>query len=348
VRVAVSRGELVESVHEVSACIADAGGESELETGEVERPVYLRSSAKPFIAAAIVASGAADEFAFDDRELAVIAASHGGEPFHVAAVRGILSKIGLGVAALQCGAHPPSYEPAAAALAAAGEAPSALHNNCSGKHAGILAMCVCLGFDLATYAAPGHPAQRRILALCARLAGVPAGSLPLAVDGCGIPVYAVSLRAAARSFARFATLKEVADEDARPLERVRSAMRAEPRYVAGTGRFDSALIEATRGRIVGKAGAEGVHGDAFAREGLGLALKAADGARRAVAPAVVALAGSVGALDPGEAAGLTEYAAPAIHTIAGAAVGRVVALSDTIPRRRSSYRCLASREGPLA
>jgi len=319
----VTRGGLVESTHEVAACVTDARGRVVHATGDVERPVYLRSAAKPFIAAAIVASGAAARFEFDDRELAVIAASHNGEPYHVHAVRAILTKIGADPSELRCGAHPPAYEPAAAALAARGEAPSALHNNCSGKHAGILAMCAHLGFDRATYLAPEHPAERLILELCARLAGSPVAGLPLGIDGCGIPVYATSLRRAAQSFARLATLDEVSDGDARALERVRAAMQAEPRYVAGTGRFDTALMEATRGRIVCKAGAEGVHGEALLRERLGLVLKVADGARRAAPPAALALLGGISALEPGEALALGELASPAVFNVAGLVVGRV-------------------------
>jgi L-asparaginase II len=321
--VRVTRGDLVESVHDVAACVADAGGAVTFAAGDIDRPVFLRSAAKPFIAAAIVASGAAGAFGFDDRELAVISASHNGEPGHVAAVRSILAKAGLAESALRCGAHEPSFEPAARALAASGERPSAVHNNCSGKHAGILALCAHAGFDPAGYLAPAHPAQRLILDLCARLAGTTVERMPIAVDGCGIPVYAVSLRRAATSFARFATQDGVSDGDARALARVLRAVRAEPWYLAGTGRFDTALIEATGGRIAGKAGAEGVHGDALPREGLGLVVKVADGARRAAAPAVLALCGRLGALDAGEAERLAEFAVPAIYNVAGLAVGRV-------------------------
>jgi L-asparaginase II len=324
--VRVTRGELVESVHEVAACVADARGAVIWSSGDVDRPVYLRSAAKPFIAAAVVASGAAARYGFDDKEVAVIAASHGGEPGHVNAVRRILTKIGLGPSDLRCGSHAPSYAPAAAALAAAGEAPSALHNNCSGKHAGILAMCVRLGFDLDSYLEPEHPAQRLILEFCARLSDEDSENLPVGIDGCGIPVYATSLRRSARAFARFATLEAIAEPDAEALGRVRSAMQSEPWYVAGTRRFDSALIAATRGRIVGKAGAEGVHGSALVREGLGAVLKVADGAVRAAAPSAVALLANLGAFDPGEVAELAEFAAPAICNVAGTPVGRIWAL----------------------
>jgi L-asparaginase II len=326
----VTRGPLVESVHRIAACAVDASGRVVLATGNVDLPVYIRSAAKPFIAAEVVASRAADRFGFGDEDLAVIAASHNGEPRHVARVRDILERIGLPESALQCGAHAPAYDPAAAALALAGEAPSAIHNNCSGKHAGILALCVALGFDPAGYLAPEHPAQRRILAFCARMIDEHADRLAIGVDGCGIPVFATPLRNAARAFARLATLDGLSEADARSLGRVRDAMAAQPWFVAGTGRLDTALMEATGGRIVCKAGAEGVHGDALRREGLGLVVKVVDGARRAAAPAVIALLGELGALEPQELTQLSDFAFPAVHNVAGRVVGRIEAEPETI------------------
>ena len=321
--VGVSRGELVESVHDVAACALDVHGNVRAALGDVDVPVYLRSSAKPFIAGAIVASGAAERFGFDDREIAVIAASHNGEPFHVACVRGILDKIGRSEADLQCGAHAPTYELAARALVAGGTAFSAIHNNCSGKHAGILALCEVLGADRATYLEPSNPAQQSILAFCARLTDGDAASWPVAVDGCGIPVFAVSLRKAALAFARFASLEGTSEADAAALWRVRAAVVAEPAYLAGTGRFDTDLIVATGGTVIGKAGAEGVHGDALLSKGLGLALKVIDGSRRATSPAAIALLEDLGALTPAARAALAAHASPAVRNVAGREVGRV-------------------------
>ena len=321
----VTRGSRGESVHAVAACVADAGGRLALALGDIETPVYLRSAAKPFIAAEVVASGAVARFGFSSRELAVIAASHNAEPFHVAAVRSILSKIGLDESALRCGVHAPLYEPAARALAASGHVPGAIHNNCSGKHAGILAECVHLGLDTAGYLAAGHPVQQRILAFCARVLEEPLQTLPIAVDGCGIPVFATSLRRAARAFARLGALEKLAVDDARALGAVRDAMAAEPAFVAGTGRFDSALIGATEGRVVGKGGAEGVHGDALGREGLGLVVKVIDGNRRATPPAVLALLDKIGALEPAELAALSAFARPDVRNVAGDVVGAIAA-----------------------
>jgi L-asparaginase II len=322
----------VESVHAIAACASDVRGRVALAYGTIDVPVYLRSAAKPFIAAEIVASGAADRFGFDACELAVIAASHNGEPYHVAAVESILRKIGLDASALQCGASPPSYEPAAAALAAAGEASTAIHNNCSGKHAGILALCVMSGEPLDTYLEIAHPAQQRILAFCARMSDDDPAAWPVGVDGCGIPVYATSLRRAALAFARFATLEGMADADAAALARVRAAMAAQPAYVAGTGRFDTALMQATRGSVVCKAGAEAVHASASLATGLGCVLKVVDGGRRAAPPAQIALLDAVGALDDRAREALAPFARPEIVNVAGRSVGHIEAsLPDTIP-----------------
>jgi L-asparaginase II len=319
--VGVTRGPLVESVHAVAACAVDAQGRAVLELGDVDAPVFLRSSWKPFIAATVVASGAAARFGFEARELAVMAASHAGEGFHVAAVRSMLEKIGLGEAALRCGGSPP------------------VEHNCSGKHAGILALCVHSGYDPATYLEFAHPAQALVRAFCARLTDEDPQTFASGVDGCGIPVYATSLRRGALAFARLATLEGRESADAEALATVRAAMAAHPDYVGGTGRFDSALIAATGGRIIGKIGAEGVHGDALLRQGLGLALKVVDGERRAVAPATLALLLELGALERHERAALAAFASADVRNAAGRSVGRIEPLerrTDTFAAHRAS------------
>jgi L-asparaginase II len=325
--VAVTRGPRIESIHNVAACACDVRGNVVLARGTIDEPFFLRSAAKPFIAAAAVLAGAADRFALDDRELAVMSASHGGEPFHVAAVTAILAKIGASVSDLQCGAHPPSYEPAANVLAEHGETPTALHSNCSGKHAGILALCRMLDVPLAGYLAAGHPAQRAILAMCERVSDDTFGPDRLGVDGCGIPVYATSLRNAARSFARLATLEEMDDADTAAVGRVRAAMLAAPEYVAGTGRFDTDLMRVTNGSIAAKAGAEGVHGDAMLPTGLGLVVKVVDGTRRATAPATITLLRELSALDSTQAAALETHARADVKNVAGRVVGEISAMA---------------------
>jgi len=330
--VAARRGGRVESVHHVAACAADARGEIALSIGTVETPVFLRSSAKPFIAAASVREGVLERFGFGDRELAVMCASHNGEPGHVELVASMLERIGATVGDLRCGAHPPSYEPAAQALAARGEPPTALHNNCSGKHAGILALAKVLGAPFEGYLEPAHPAQRAILALCGRVSDDVFEGDRLGIDGCGIPVYATSLRKAATSFARLATLEQVDDADATALARVGAAMTAEPWFVGGTGRFDTDLMRHSRGRIVAKAGAEAVHCDALLDAGLGVALKVLDGGRRATPPATLAVIDALRVLEPEARAALDPHARVAVKNVAGRVVGEVVALDGWIPQ----------------
>ncbi|MDQ6931971.1 MAG: asparaginase [Candidatus Eremiobacteraeota bacterium] len=330
----VVRGHLVESSHDVALCATDARGTLLLSIGDVEAPVYLRSSAKPFIAAAVVASGAAERFGVAQSEIAVMAASHSGEPFHVEAVRAILHKIGLDESALLCGAHPPYNMQAALDLERAGIGYTAVHNNCSGKHAGILTLTKMLAADHRTYNSPHNPAQRAIMTFCARIMSDDARKWPMAVDGCSIPVFATSLHRAARAYARLATLKQVNEEDAAALLTVREAMLAFPRYVSGTDEFDTVLIEGAAGKVVCKSGAEGVHGDALIDLQAGLAVKIIDGAKRAVAPAVLGALNELGVLDERVQEQLGAFSHPTLYNHAGLAVGEIIVRRAILERSR--------------
>ncbi len=288
-------------------------------------PVYLRSSAKPFIAAAVIKAGARERFGLEPREIAVMAGSHGGESFHVAAVRSILQKIDMPEDALQCGVHPPYNAAAALELERAGLPLTPIYNNCSGKHAGILALCKIIGADAQTYLELANPAEQLILEFCARVSDVKVPEMPVAVDGCGIPVYAVPLRNAALSFLRLATLEGVNAADAAALQIVRDAMTEFPEYVSGTGEFDARLMEAGSGNIVCKAGAEGVHGAGVRTPGLGLVCKVLDGTARARGPAVLAMLKSLGALSPAQLTKLADLERGIVYNRAGRAVGEIIA-----------------------
>lgn len=320
----VTRGDLVESQHRVAACAVDVRGRVLFAAGDVEAPVYLRSSAKPFIAAAVLESGAGEKFGLDAREIAVMAASHAGQPIHVEAVRSILNKIGLDETALQCGVHPPYDEAAAEELRRNGEAPTQLHNNCSGKHAGILALCLAIGADRATYLEADNPAQRAILDFCARVSDDDAATWPIGVDGCGIPVYATGLRNAALSFARLASLQGVRERDAAVLRVVRDAMLAFPQNVAGDGQLDTELMRAGKGNLVSKAGAEGVHGVGAVAQGIGYASKVLDGAARARGPSTLAALQRLKVLDDAQMESLARFARPVVYNRAGRKVGEIV------------------------
>jgi L-asparaginase II len=321
--VTVTRGEHVESEHFISYAVVNEHGELLESNGDVERPVYMRSSAKPLIATAVVASGAADRFAFTEQEIAVAAGSHSGEPYHLNAVRSMLSKTGLDESALQCGAHAPTHQPSAEALCLAGELPRAIHNNCSGKHAGILALALQLGASPQGYLSSDHPAQQQILNVCARLLDVERRSLVIGVDGCGIPVIAVPLKVSAHFYARLGSLNGFPAELAPSLRRVRDAMIAHPEFVGGSGRFDTDLMKATRRKVLAKGGAEGYHGSGALELGLGMTVKVADGNYRAVAPFVFGRLAKFGVLGEAEQAALEPYREPKIKNHAGRIVGAI-------------------------
>lgn len=306
----VWRGERVESTHAVAACACDDAGTILLEHGTIDVPVFLRSAAKPFIAAAAVRAGVAERFGLDAHEIAVMCASHMGEPRHLATAASILAKIGASIDDLQCGGMP-----------------DALHNNCSGKHAGILALAKLRGEPFAGYLDAAHPVQREILAFCERIFDDRFTPDRIAIDGCGIPVFATSLARAARGFARFATLRGFDAADRAALLIVRDAMAGDPWMVSGTGRFDTDLMTATGGAIVAKGGAEGVHASALVATGAGIVLKVVDGSARAVAPATLALLGRVGALEGAAAGVLDGHACPPVRNIAGRVVGEIRARS---------------------
>ncbi len=325
--VEVTRGDLVESVHHVAAAAANANGDVILRIGDIESPVFLRSSAKPFIAAAAIQAGVREAFGLEMREIAVMCASHVGEPPHIAAVRSILQKIGLDESDLQCGAHLPYDEAVAHEMLREGRKPSAIDNNCSGKHAGILALCRVLGSNVATYTDVNNPVQQYILAFCARLSDDDPSAWPLGIDGCGIPVYATSLRKAAMAFARFGSLTRIAQRDAQALLVVRDAMVSYPEYVSGTGQFDTRVMTAGAGAVACKGGAEAVHCLTLIPQGIGLASKVLDGAARARGPSTMAALGALGS-PVADATDLAAYIEPIVYNRAGHAVGAIRAVAD--------------------
>ncbi len=282
---AVRRGALVESVHRGRLAVCDPAGNLIDAAGDPEAYVYPRSAAKPFQALPLVLSGAADDFGLTQRELAVACASHNAEEPHLAAVRSILEKAGLTEDDLQSGAHPPLYGPAAKELLCSGEEPRPIHGNCSGKHAGMLAVCVHEGYETATYRDPDHPLQRRILGLIAEICNLREDEVLVAGDNCGVPAFALPLWSFATGLARIATGEELSDELSAAALRIGDAMRGYPFMVAGTGRFDTELMGSTD--LLVKGGAEAVLA-VGSREGWGMALKISDGAERAVRPAGLA------------------------------------------------------------
>lgn len=321
--VEATRGEAVESTHLVSAVVARDSGEIVASWGDPGRPTYPRSAIKPVQALPLIETGAADRFRLSLCEIALAAASHGGEPVHVDLARAWLDRIGLGAGDLECGAHRPMDEAAADALVKQEREATQLHNNCSGKHLGFLTAAVHLGESTHGYIRPDHPAQRRMLAAVAELTGADVVNAPRGIDGCGIPVVALPLAAVAVAFARMAAPDRLQPARAEACRRIVAAMAQNPYLVGGRDRFDTKAMQALGGRLALKGGAEGVQGAILPDLGLGLALKAEDGAKRAANVAMAWLLKRVGALDGAGEAALAGYLDSPVLNAAGVPVGRV-------------------------
>jgi L-asparaginase II len=314
------RGTIVESRHCGAIAVVDAGGHCVLALGDVEAPVYPRSAIKALQALPLIESGAADRYGFGSEELALACASHSGEPGHVAAVERMLAAAGLDAAALKCGAHWPLHQPSAQALARGGGTASALHNNCSGKHAGFLCVACAIGAGLDRYFEPDHPVQREVKAVLEGLAGVAIAQDVCAVDGCSVPTWAVPLTALARAFARFATGQGLPPVRATAAERLRRACAEQPWHVAGTGRFCTEIMQALGQRAFVKTGAEGTFCAALPEHGIGIAIKCHDGAARAAEVMMAATLARFLKLDADRAA-LERFVRPPLRNWNGITVG---------------------------
>ena len=298
--VEVTRGGMVESFHTGAYAIAHRERGLIASAGDIESPVFPRSAVKAFQCLAVIESGAADRFHFDDQDIALCCASHGGEPEHVAAARAILHKIGFTEAAYECGAHWPSNQAATHALVRAGETPAAVHNNCSGKHAGMLALARMLEVDPNHYTHRDHPVQQTIARTMGAICGVALEAQPCGIDGCSVPTWAVPLRQLAQGFARFTDPSNIA------AQRIINAVRAHPFMVAGSKRFCTDLMTAVPRAFV-KTGAEGVFCGCIPHAGIGIALKCDDGADRASEVTMAALLAGQDVWTTQERAALTRF-----------------------------------------
>lgn len=322
VLVEVTRGERVESEHRGAIAVIDADGGAVVEVGDIDTPRYPRSAVKAMQSLLLVESGAADAFGLSDAEIALACASHGGEPDHVATAAHMLAQAGLDATCLACGAHWPLNEAARIALARAGDEPSALHNNCSGKHAGFLCAATTLGEETRGYVAADHPIQTEIRAILEDLTRHRLTDKDRAIDGCAIPTWAIPLRALAAGFARLGSGQGLAPGRIKAARRILAACAKKPWHVAGTGKFDTEVMEHFGKRVFVKTGAEGVYCGAIPELGLGIALKCDDGATRA---SEVAMANVLARLlkDDADRAALTRWTTKPVKSVNGETVGVV-------------------------
>jgi L-asparaginase II len=317
--VVATRGGVVESRHRVHAAVVDANGILLGRARESATVTFWRSCAKPFQVMPLLETGGFDQVGWGDDQLALSCASHGCEPEHVAIAASMLHDLGMEEGDLVCGAHEPLAARGVKLAREAGRI-TRLHNNCSGKHAAMLARAFTAGWPTAGYERLGHPVQDAALASVSRWSGVPVEDIGCAVDGCGVVVHALPLAAMALAYARFARATAAGDDVP---ARIAHAMRTRPFLVGGTDRFDSVLIEETAGRVLAKVGAEGVHTLAIVEAGLGLAVKAEDGAQRAQYPAVLRLLQELGALPAALPPRLAEFLVRPVRNSRGEVVGEV-------------------------
>jgi L-asparaginase II len=281
--VEVLRSGLVESTHRISAAIVDGSGRLLAASGDPQLVTYWRSAAKPFQALPLVEDGVLEHFGLGTEDLALACASHSSEPHHLAVTDRILRQAGCTEADLACGPHPPLGVQVAREVASLGVQLTPRWSNCSGKHAGMLALARYHGWDAAGYERAGHPVQDRIFEAVTQVTGVERGAMVLGVDGCTTVCYGLPVIAMARAYAA------LANDGREALGTVRRAMLAHPEMIAGEGRFCTDLMRALPGEIIAKVGAEGIHCAALPRSGMGIALKVEDGDMRASPPALLAI-----------------------------------------------------------
>jgi len=318
----VLRGDVVESRHRGAFVVVDAAGKTVLSAGDIERPVFPRSSMKILQAVPLVESGAADAFACTPAELALACASHNGEEIHTRAVAAWLDRLGLTQDDLACAAHTPYYGPSAEALIRAGEKPCRLHNNCSGKHTGFLALAKHMDVPTRGYENRRHAVQEAAFEATASLADQPV-DMPFGIDGCAAPNPALPLKSLGLAMARIAAPDGLAPARARSVTRLREAMRAHPYLVAGAGRACTRLMQATLPGTVVKTGAEAAFIGIAPAKGLGFALKIDDGGTRGAETLAANLLDRLGLIEDAHRAGIADLLAPPITNWGGELVGRV-------------------------
>jgi L-asparaginase II len=322
--VVVTRGPILESRHRVHAAVADERGDLIGAAGDATFVTAWRSCAKPMQAASFVAAGIPDAVGWGDDELALACASHAGEPEHVAIAAHMLESLGLEEGDLACGPHEPLSKRGSKLLRDAGLHPTRLHNNCSGKHAAMLAHAVRSGESALGYQRAEHAVQRATLDMVSQWTGIPAHRVLVGVDGCGVTTFGLPLAAMARAFGRFAAAAHRGEEIP---ARIFGAMRSRPFLIAGTDRFDTVMLEETEGEVIAKVGAEGIHSVAVPARGLGLVVKVEDGGQRAQHVAVIRLLQLLRVLPEELPARLAAFARTPVVNTRGETVGELAPIS---------------------
>jgi L-asparaginase II len=339
------RGDVVESKHKISLAMVDVHGRRLLDFGETSKPVYLRSSAKPFQAMPFVEDGHAERLNFTPRQLSILCASHSGTDQHVEVVVEILKKVGLTEDYLRCGIQTPFDRDTAMELMRQGDEPGALRHNCSGKHAGMLSFAYSINADYERYLDRSSKVQQRILGVFAEMVGLPIEEIKVGLDGCSAPNFAVSLPAAALAYARLMDPSELEGPRASACKQIVSAMVSNPEMVAGAGRFDTELMRSVDGRLLSKGGAEGYQaigipgGHLVTGAGAGITLKVHDGdhGKRAAGLVMLALLKLLGLLNESALASLSGFGERTLNNFRKLPVGKIRLAEESFARLQEAY-----------
>lgn len=311
------RGSLVENFHRGAAAVVDYRGKLLASWGNIQRPVYARSSIKYLQTIPLIESGAAKAFGLGAKEIALACASHVGEGEHVEGVAQWLGAIGLHQGVLKCGRCRPSHGPSYKDLIRAGQEYTQLHNPCSGKHTGFLTIAQHQGYSIDSYLDSEHPIQVQIQNLLEELMQVDMSRLPHGLDGCGIPAYAFPLYNMALGMTRLSPLAVgLSPAHKEALSQIREALTEFPQMVAGSNRLDTVLMHVTRGQVLSKVGADGVYGVCLPQKGIGIALKIDDGTPKAAEIAMGTLISHFYDFTHSQLARLKPFFEPVIHNIA--------------------------------
>ncbi|SEB84204.1 asparaginase [Paenibacillus sp. GP183] len=319
----VYRGPLIESKHYGHIAVVDLSGNVLHGLGDPRHVTFVRSSSKPLQAIPVVESGAADRYQFSQADLALCCASHNGEQRHTDRVMDMLARIGVPHEALQCGTHAPRDQDNYKKLIRSGGELTPIYNNCSGKHTGMLTLASHLGADLSSYRDIDHPVQVLMRSAVADMTDMPAEDIVIGIDGCGVPVFGVPLDRLALAFAKLSDPSGQPEPRRQALERITAAMMAHPEMVGGKDRFCTDLMSALPGRIIGKAGAEGVYAAGLMGEGIGIAVKVDDGNARAAYPTVVAILEQLGYLGEADLKALEAHRVPSIQNAREEIIGKL-------------------------
>jgi L-asparaginase II len=322
------RGSWVESQHRGAWVLVDSSGGVLDGAGDFGRAIFSRSSVKSMQALPLLETGAAEHFSYTDAELALALASHNAEPCHTQGVAAILARLGLSPADLQCGPQPASDPETRSDMERRGEKPSALHNNCSGKHAGFLALAKHLGVPTQRYLDPASESQRLVRAALEAMTGVEPGELTIAVDGCSAPTFRLPLARLATGIARVANPEGLPEPRRAACLRMARAVERNPELIAGRHkRLCTDLVKASQGRLFPKIGGEAVYVVGVRARDRGLAIKIDDGSTRGLHALVLALLERFEFLGPAELGALASWREPTLRNWSGLEIGRIEVLA---------------------